>query len=487
MGNLQVTKIPPQVGRGTPSTPLVTITRVIVPHANFKQTSGILQMMSCNSSWRISAGRLLSESWMHPPGTHYQHLGGIQWGNGDPNVDDLGGHLSERGRVGTCRTTTSTPCFQTTRWRVGTQRTTSSPPAPTQPDEDVGCLINTLATGLQLGTPHINTFQQQSHTRQNGSVFWTMVPQGTVCKRPLPRVIGQRGVSILSLKGAVADMARYTGPTTSIAHILQKLTVIFGIVALFDVLMQNFYKVTQSNHEKVPSFAMRLEGTLNQIQCSALEESWTERYNSTSKHCLFHGVCKHIRDSIQYLYSNPRTTYSQLMIAACKVMSENEEAWDKVRSRSAVTTEPVKGTTKLGNQIARLMAVLTRARQGNSPGTTPNSPRHRGHGRGWMDRNTPICPNSHNGWTGLGQPAVYLLVMAQGLQVKAREMPKGPKIPREALQIRGTPVPSSASGTKVGATWLGNVPPPGKTLNQAGWNQGNVAQPPAGTNHNSQQ
>ena len=30
-----------------------------------------------------------------------------------------------------------------------------------------------------------------------------------------------------SLKGAVANIARYMGPTTSIPHILQKLTVIF--------------------------------------------------------------------------------------------------------------------------------------------------------------------------------------------------------------------------------------------------------------------
>ena len=55
-------------------------------------------------------------------------------------------------------------------------------------------------------------------------------------------------------------------PTASVAHILQKLTVIFGTVVSFYVLMQNFYKITQGNHEKVPSFAMRLEGTLNHIK-----------------------------------------------------------------------------------------------------------------------------------------------------------------------------------------------------------------------------
>ena len=35
-------------------------------------------------------------------------------------------------------------------------------------------------------------------------------------------------------------MAWYMGPTTSVAHILWKLSVIFGTVASFDVLMQNF-------------------------------------------------------------------------------------------------------------------------------------------------------------------------------------------------------------------------------------------------------
>ena len=61
-------------------------------------------------------------------------------------------------------------------------------------------------------------------------------------------------------------MAWYMGPTAGVTDILDKLAVIFGMVASFDVLMQNFYKVMQGNNEKVPSFATRLEGTLNQIR-----------------------------------------------------------------------------------------------------------------------------------------------------------------------------------------------------------------------------
>ena len=61
-------------------------------------------------------------------------------------------------------------------------------------------------------------------------------------------------------------MSQYMGPTASVAHIFRKLLVIFGTVASFNVLMQNFYEVMQGNNKKVPSFSMRLEEPLNQIR-----------------------------------------------------------------------------------------------------------------------------------------------------------------------------------------------------------------------------
>ena len=48
--------------------------------------------------------------------------------------------------------------------------------------------------------------------------------------------------------------------------ILEKLLVIFSTVALFNVLMQNIYKIMQGRNKKVASFMTRLEGTLNQIR-----------------------------------------------------------------------------------------------------------------------------------------------------------------------------------------------------------------------------
>ena len=231
-----------------------------------------------------------------------------------------------------------------------------------------------------------------------------MVSQSPGCKGPLPG-IGGLGKHSEFPEGSSADMARYMGPTASVSNILQKLTTILGMVTSFDILMQNFYKVMQGNHKKVPSFATRLEGTLNQIQLKCCRHIADCEVPWHPKDCLFHGVWKHIRDSILYLYSNPMTTYSELMVAACKVDSKTEEAQNKVRAKSAMIKELVDGSTELSNQIARLMATLTRAEQGNHSASAPNSLRHQGCWRGWMDKNAPYCPSPHNSQTSMGQTA----------------------------------------------------------------------------------
>ena len=130
----------------------------------------------------------------------------------------------------------------------------------------------------------------------------------------------------------------------------------------------------------MPSFATRLEGTLNQIWLKCPRWIADREVSWHLKDCLICGVYKHIWDSIRYLYSNPETTYLQLMVMSCKAESATEETKDKVRARSAVNAEVVDGSKELSNQIVKLMAALTRAKQGNCSVSTPNSPRHRGHG-----------------------------------------------------------------------------------------------------------
>ena len=144
-----------------------------------------------------------------------------------------------------------------------------------------------------------------------------------------------------------------------------------------------------------------LEGTLNQIRIKCPGRIADHEVPSHLKDRLFHGVKKHVRDSVRYLYSNPQTTYPELVVAVRRAESETEES--KVKARSAAATEVPSGSKELGDQIARLMAALTRAEQSTRSASAPSSPRHRGRGRGRADRQTPVRPNSHNGQTGLGQ------------------------------------------------------------------------------------
>ena len=275
------------------------------------------------------------------------------------------------------------------------------PQIPTQPNPDVGCLINTLASGLHLGTSRINNFSSEAMPGKMEVSFEQWNHEVQCVKNHYPELVVWESI-VRSLKGAAADMAWYMGPTTSVSNILQKLSC-FHHSGIFQCIHAKFLQSDSRKPQKVSSFTMRLEGTLNQIRLKCPRQIANCKVSWHLKDQLYHEVCKHIRDSIRYLYSNLKTTYSQLMVATRKAEREMEEAKDKVRDRSAAATEVVDNSKELGDQVMRLMATWTRAEQGNCPTSTPNSPRHMGHGRGHTDRNTPTCPSSHSDWTGLGQ------------------------------------------------------------------------------------
>ena len=81
----------------------------------------------------------------------------------------------------------------------------------------------------------------------------------------------------------------------------------------------------------------RLEGTLNQIRIRCPRRIANREVPWHLKEQLFHGVKKLVRDSIQYLYGNPQTTYSKLVVTERRAESEMEET--KVKVRSAAATE----------------------------------------------------------------------------------------------------------------------------------------------------
>ena len=134
----------------------------------------------------------------------------------------------------------------------------------------MGQLIAALTLGLHIGTPKISTFSGDVAPGKTQVSYEQWSHEVQCIKDHYPESVVRESI-MQSLKGAVADMAHYMGPTAGVSDNLEKHSVIFGTVTSFDVLMQNFYKISQGN-EKVPSFVTLLECTLNQIKLNTLAE-----------------------------------------------------------------------------------------------------------------------------------------------------------------------------------------------------------------------
>ena len=96
---------------------------------------------------------------------------------------------------------------------------------------------------------------------------------------------------------AMADLVLYLGPHAPVSEI-NKLEVVYGTIASFDVLMQNLYRLQQGKMEKVLVYVKWLEGALNAAQ---QEYPNLLSMGEVQKHltdCLFHGLCKQLYDSM---------------------------------------------------------------------------------------------------------------------------------------------------------------------------------------------
>ena len=196
-----------------------------------------------------------------PPSNPPPHDWVCLLGSREPEEDDQEVTFPGGGRWGPERQTTPV-LHSPAGGRVPSGPPRQSPcPVPAGPD--MGQLITALTSGLQISTPKISTFSSNVAPNKTGVSYKQWSHEVQCIKDNYLELVVRKSI-MQSLRGAVADMAHYMGPTAGVSKILEKLSVIFGTVTSFDILMQNFYKISQGN-EKVPSFVTGLEGTLNQI------------------------------------------------------------------------------------------------------------------------------------------------------------------------------------------------------------------------------
>ena len=184
----------------------------------------------------------------HPPAIPLLEIGHV--GSGVPEEDDQEVTFPGGGRVPT--------------------RPQPQPVSPALTGPDMSQLINALTSGLQIGTLKISTFSGKVAPGKTEVSYEQWSHEVQCIKDHYPEAVVRESI-IRSLKGAAANMAHHMHPTAGVSKILEKLSVIFGTVASFNVLMQNFYKISQGK-EKVPLFVTKLEGTLNQFEFNAPAE-----------------------------------------------------------------------------------------------------------------------------------------------------------------------------------------------------------------------
>ena len=115
---------------------------------------------------------------------------------------------------------------------------------------------------------------------------------------------------VQSLHGTTADLTQYLGLHAPVSEIINKLELIYGTVASFNILMQHFYKLQQGKTEKLLICVTHLEGVLNVVQQEHPMMLSMGKFQKQLRDHLFHGFCKQLHDSICHLYNDLRIMYT---------------------------------------------------------------------------------------------------------------------------------------------------------------------------------
>ena len=103
----------------------------------------------------------------------------------------------------------------------------------------------------------------------------------------------------------------YLGYYANVVKMISKLETICGTIASYDVLMQNYYKISVDPKECVQAYATRMDGALHQIWTKCPHILGDEYMETHLRDRLFYGIIKALWDSICFLYDNDKIMYAE--------------------------------------------------------------------------------------------------------------------------------------------------------------------------------
>ena len=173
-----------------------------------------------------------------------------------------------------------------------------------------------------------------------------------------------------SLKGNAADIAWGLGPETTVDKVLELLEGVFGRKTNPDILMQDFYKITQESKEKVSTFGIRLKVALDRIMGFHPECLTQVEAEKKLKDRFYYGVRQNVREGLRYYYEVLGADYTTLLIKARSIEAEKSvnTSTIPVTLKSAVPVDQTNQNSNLEKQIGELVAIVKNQQVQSSKG-----------------------------------------------------------------------------------------------------------------------
>ena len=111
---------------------------------------------------------------------------------------------------------------------------------------------------------------------------------------------------------------------------------IFGRKTNPDVLMQDFYKITQDSKEKVSNFGIELKVALNRIMAFHSESLTQSEAAKKLKDQFYYNVRQNVREGLQHYYEVLQADYTMLLTEARSIEAEKSTS----TSATTVTLKP---------------------------------------------------------------------------------------------------------------------------------------------------
>ena len=130
-----------------------------------------------------------------------------------------------------------------------------------------------------------------------------------------------RNTLISSLRGPASEFVEYIGLTAPLETIIKEMEERYMCTTPLDTLVCEFHQLHQDKKERVKEFAGRIEKLFKKL-VDQLPERYPDR--SLLKDHLFYGMQQHLRDSLRFMFQDPKCDYTQLLKAASAAEIESE-------------------------------------------------------------------------------------------------------------------------------------------------------------------